>query len=270
LANDQIDVGTKLGLGIAGPHGSRLVPEIQTRNVIQTAIENGIVFLDTAPAYGGGEAERRLGRAVQGLKRSDLFVSTKVGLNEQHQRDFSPEGIEQSLRRSLIRLNMPFVDVLFLHGPDPAELTPELFQKLESLKQQGLFRHLGVTGRANELDAALELDAFELIMLPMGPRTIEMNRKRAKRAQGRGLVVVGIEMLSHTRRVWRPSVNPGDIWHMLRSLVRGSSLPSADTAMEALKSALKIKEVNIVLSSTTKIPHVEEWRRVLDELPDAT
>jgi aryl-alcohol dehydrogenase-like predicted oxidoreductase len=83
---------------------------------------------DTAPAYGAGEAERRLGRALATLQRDRLVICSKVGFGSHglrgRSRDFSPDGVESSLRESLARLGVEGLDILFLHGADPSELTP--------------------------------------------------------------------------------------------------------------------------------------------------
>jgi len=255
----------KLGFGIAGPHGSALFPAELTDRLIKEAIAIGVCFFDTSPAYGHGETEKRLGDAIKNVPRDRLFVTTKGGLNEEHQRDFSPEGIAHSLRRSLDRMEIDFVDGFFLHGPDPTELSDDLFRMLDEMRAEGSFRFLGVAGRGNELDAALATGKFDMMMLPMGPDSLRANHDRALAAQSAGVTVIGIEMISHTRPVWRLSLHPGDLWHMARTLLRGSSQLSKQSSLQALQASLEETAVDVVLTSTSRENHVKEWGSLLDE-----
>ncbi len=264
----QFQIGP-LGFGVAGPLGARTFSNQITQKVIHCAMDCGVYFFDTAPSYGGGRAERRLGAAIADMDRNKLFIATKAGLNEQKERDFSPLGIAQSLERSLQRLGLEYVDAFFLHGPGPYELTNALFTVLAELQASGKFRYLGITGRSAELDAALVTKKFDLIMLPMGPNSYEANQKRAKTAKTAGMTVIGIEMISHTRAPWRWSLWPGDLWHMARKIRRGG-VRQHGNPMQALRDACLIDEVDIVLTSSTRVAHVNEWRLLLDERPIAS
>jgi len=255
----------KVGFGVAGPHSARLFPAATTCALIEQAIVGGIRFFDTGPSYGGGEAERRLGHAILGHDRQNLVLSTKAGVNEQGQRDFSPSSIRQSLERSLERLGVGSVDVLFLHGPAATELTDELLDTLQDMQKQNMFQNLGLAGRGSELTACLTRKDFNFLMLPMGPETIAVHQPIARQAQDKGTKVIGIEMLMHTRNPWRMSLWPGDVWHLVRRLVRGGGeITKVKTAI-ALEQALGVLEVDTVLSSTTRHKHMKEWLACLDE-----
>lgn len=255
-----------VGFGVAGPVGSRLFPSAQTEQLIEQAIAGGIRFFDTAPSYGGGAAERRLGNVLWRCDRKKLFISSKAGLTEQGNRDFCPSNIAQSLSRTLERLQQDHLDALFLHGIDPLELTDELFLVLADLRRQKLFSHLGIAGEGAVLDKIItDRQPFDLMMLAMGPQKIGSNAPIAIAARKAGIKVIGIEMLSHTRNPWRLSVHPGDLWHMARFLRRGGQLLSGKNAMNALKWALDFPDVDTVLTSTTRINHLQEWLDCLDE-----
>src|ERR1700743_1698271 len=76
----QLDSSTgvrRLGFGVSGPHGSPLVSAQATEDMIRRAFELGIRLFDTGPSYGNGEAERRLGAALQYLPRYECIISTK-------------------------------------------------------------------------------------------------------------------------------------------------------------------------------------------------
>lgn len=101
---------SRLAFGVSGAHGTPLVTPQATRRLIARAFEGGVRVFDTAPAYGAGEAERRLGRALRDLPRDQVFVCTKAGIASEgvsgRLRDFSPAGIESSVRASLSRLGV--------------------------------------------------------------------------------------------------------------------------------------------------------------------
>lgn len=106
---------------------------------VDAAWDGGIRYFDTAPHYGLGLSERRLGRALQGRPRAEYVLSTKVGRllepNPSHSGrqddegfmvpatlrrrwDFSRDGILRSLEGSLERLGLDRVDIVYLHDPD--------------------------------------------------------------------------------------------------------------------------------------------------------
>lgn len=110
-------------LGRTGWNVSRLVlggvkwdthlSEAEAVRLIRRAVELGVNGVDTAHGYGGGESERRLGLALEGL-RDRVFVSTKTG-------DRSYDGARREMDESLRRLRMERVDLMFVHALDDAE-----------------------------------------------------------------------------------------------------------------------------------------------------
>jgi len=127
---------TVLGLGGA-PLGELFerLPEQQADDVIQAAIDAGITFFDTAPFYGHGLSEHRIGRGLRQFDRKRVIVSTKVGrvyrrptdlaaystgmwaggLHFEARFDYSGQGILRSYEDSLLRLGLNRVDCLVIH-----------------------------------------------------------------------------------------------------------------------------------------------------------
>ena len=133
---------SRLGLGTA-PLGN-LFTEVQERDAdatIDAALGAGITFVDTAPHYGLGVAERRLGRRLARMPRDRFVLSTKVGRlvrpleggemadpegfvatpAAKRVWDFSRDGVRRSLEESLDRLGLDRVDVALVHDPDNHE-----------------------------------------------------------------------------------------------------------------------------------------------------
>ncbi len=252
---------SRLGFGVSGAHGTPLVPAHATLGLIRHAFEGGVRVFDTAPAYGAGEAERRLGRALRELPRDQVFVCTKAGIASsgvaRRSRDFSPAAIETSLRASLSRLDVEGVDALFLHGPDPSELTDALFARLAALKSSGAFGRLGVTGLGPELDAAIATGRFDLMMAPVHPFIGAREDARLAAARARGMAVIAIQTAGDARPARRVPRRPADLYALARSLRpatggRGRVHPAA-----GVLAALARSDVDSVLVNTTRRAHLD-------------
>lgn len=140
-----------LGLGTAPIGGLYdLVPTAQAVATVIQAYATGLRLFDTAPHYGAGIAETRLGLALRDLPRDDLVLSTKVGrlvtAHDTTEPDFSRDGVYRSLDASLRRLGVDRVDIVHIHDPD-AHMLPaitEAFPALAELRAQGVIRAIGV------------------------------------------------------------------------------------------------------------------------------
>jgi D-threo-aldose 1-dehydrogenase len=165
LASREVHV-TALGLGTA-PIGNlyHAVTDERARAVVDAALDAGMGYLDTAPHYGLGLAEERLGAALAGRPRDTFTVSTKVGRLLRPLRagetvdgqgfvdvpprarewDFSRAGIRASLESSLERLGLDRVDVVYLHDPDDHErdVYEHGYAALAELRDQGVVGAIG-------------------------------------------------------------------------------------------------------------------------------
>ncbi|WP_159618278.1 aldo/keto reductase [Ruania rhizosphaerae] len=135
-------------------------------SIVESAWDHGLRYFDTAPHYGLGLSERRLGQSLRGRPRGSFIISTKVGrlleprsvdgmpsrdhlhdVPATHERvwDFSRDGVRRSLEESLERLGMDRVDVVYLHDPDDhaAEALDDAYPALEELRAQGVVRAIG-------------------------------------------------------------------------------------------------------------------------------
>ncbi len=141
------------------------VGEEQAHEAVTAAWERGVRYFDTAPHYGIGLSERRLGAALREHPRAQYTVSTKVGRRLEpteasgddlpngfavpatHRRvwDFSADGVRRTLEASLERLGLDRVDVVYLHDPDDhaEQAFREGYPALEKLRSQGLVGAIG-------------------------------------------------------------------------------------------------------------------------------
>ncbi|MEV4560706.1 aldo/keto reductase [Kitasatospora sp. NPDC049285] len=142
------------------------VSDAEAERAVTAAWEAGVRYFDTAPHYGLGLSERRLGAALRGLPRDAYVLSTKVGrlldplpaaagddladgfaVPATHRRrwDFSAEGVRQSIEESLNRLDLDRIDVVFLHDPDDHadQAIDEAYPELERLRAEGVIGAIG-------------------------------------------------------------------------------------------------------------------------------
>src|SRR3990172_5634125 len=94
-------------------------PEPEAARIVARALERGATWFDVANAYGEGESERILGRALEG-HRSEVKVATKVGIGTMKgpKEGLAPERITAALDESLTRLGVERIDLYYLHAPD--------------------------------------------------------------------------------------------------------------------------------------------------------
>lgn len=121
--------------------GSDEKEAIQT---IHAAFDEGINLIDTAPAYGFGQSEEIVGKAVQQYgERDRVILATKSGLDwkqEQLYRDGSRERIIKEVDDSLKRLNTDYIDLYQVHWPDPLVLIEETAEAMKDLYDAGKIR----------------------------------------------------------------------------------------------------------------------------------
>lgn len=130
---------SRVGLG-CNTFGAR-IDRAQTRAVVEAALECGITFFDTAELYGGGESERMLGEILEG-RRDEVVLATKFGWGTGHGRG-SAEVVRASIAGSLERLRTDYVDLYYLHRPDPETPIEETIAALAELVAEGTVRALG-------------------------------------------------------------------------------------------------------------------------------
>jgi D-threo-aldose 1-dehydrogenase len=143
----------------------RSISDEQAHATVDAAWRDGIRYFDTAPHYGLGLSERRLGAALAGRPRDEYVVSTKVGrllepvvppcpvddesfeVAGTHRRvwDFSREGVLRSLESSLDRLALDRVDIVYIHDPDDHwdNAYRHAYPALEELRAQGVVSAIG-------------------------------------------------------------------------------------------------------------------------------
>lgn len=180
-----------VGLGTMSIAPGAIHTEIEegaARETVEAALEVGINFFDTAPGYGDGESERRLGRALKasGRARESYFVATKV-----NGATLKAEEIEADCQASLERLGMAYVDLLQVHWAKRVVPLAESVRAMEGLKKKGWVRAVGVcnTGPVDLADALAggQVDSVQVIYNLL-TRAAEFGVAEMARQAGAGLL----------------------------------------------------------------------------------
>ncbi|WP_217214322.1 aldo/keto reductase [Streptomyces sp. AC550_RSS872] len=171
------------------------VGEQQAYEAVDAAWDAGIRYFDTAPHYGLGLSERRLGAALRERPRDQYVISTKVGRRLEpvpdasgddlangfavpatHRRvwDFSADGVRRSLEGSLERLGLDRVDVVYLHDPDDhaEQAFREGYPALEKLRSEGVVGAIGAGMNQAEMLTRFVTDTDVDVVLCAGRYTL--------------------------------------------------------------------------------------------------
>jgi aryl-alcohol dehydrogenase-like predicted oxidoreductase len=122
--------------------------ERQAVEAIRRAADKGVTLFDTAQAYGFGESERLLAKALDGRARNEVVLATKGGLRPAGNgvaRDASPAWVRQGVEASLRALATDYIDLYQVHWPDPATPFEDTAAELAKLIADGKIRHVGVS-----------------------------------------------------------------------------------------------------------------------------
>lgn len=130
-----------------GGYGWGNTQESELIAAVETAIDLGINFFDTADTYGLGQSEITLGKAL-GSKRKDAVIASKFGVRVKDGKttyDNSPEWIETALEGSLKRLGTDYIDLYQIHYRDNETPLEKVVETLEKLKKEGKIRYYGLS-----------------------------------------------------------------------------------------------------------------------------
>ncbi|WIM40189.1 aldo/keto reductase [Paenibacillus sp. PK4536] len=142
-----------IGLGTNAVGGHNLYPNLDEevgKEMIRTALAEGINFLDTAFIYGPKRSEELIGEVLQETgKRSEVIIATKGAHkftdNGDVVIDNSPEFLRSSVEDSLKRLQTDYIDLFYIHFPDEHTPKDQAVAELKKLKDEGKIRAIGVS-----------------------------------------------------------------------------------------------------------------------------
>jgi len=164
LKVSEISLGT---WQVGGKWGSEF-DHSNAENILHSAIDKGINFIDTADVYESGESEKAVGKVVRS-RPEEVYVASKCGRQiSPHVSDgYTPEVLRNYVEDSLRRTGLETLDLIQLHCP-PTEVyyRPEIFGLFDRLKEEGKIRNLGVSvEKVEEALKAIEYDNVTTVQI---------------------------------------------------------------------------------------------------------
>lgn len=130
---------------------SEITPE-HAKDIVRRFINNGGYYIDTAPMYGFGEIEKLLGGVLKEFPREKFYIATKCAYKDVEGKTFQtiPRGarykeVMRECEISLKRLNLEYIDLYFIHSPDPNVPFEETMNALNELQKHGKIKEIGVS-----------------------------------------------------------------------------------------------------------------------------
>lgn len=157
---------SELGLGCM----SIGTEEKTARKIIESALEEGINYFDTADLYDFGENEKIVGQALKDV-REQVIIATKVGNRWNPDQsgwswDPSKAYIKEAVKNSLKRLGTDYIDLYQLHGGTLADPIDETIEAFEDLKAEGLIRYYGISSiRPNVIREYVQKSSIVSVMM---------------------------------------------------------------------------------------------------------
>ena len=167
---------SRLALGTAAFGGLfTSVSDQQCFDTLHAAVDAGINFIDTAPHYGKGRSEMRIGQALRAGDREKVVISTKIGRllvpsttdvddffldadnSVERKFDFTAAGVRASFESSLERLGIDHIDILFIHDPDDHadDAVLRAYPELAKMRSEGLIKAIGIGMNQSAVPARL-------------------------------------------------------------------------------------------------------------------
>lgn len=250
-------------MGLRGPRtwGVRCVDEAQAESVLNAVLDAGINLLDTAPDY--GLAEERIGRYLK-HRRHQYLLATKCGCDPVQHADhlevrhtWTAKVIRHNLENSLRQLQTDCIDILQFHGGDATTLQQAgLIDLLQTFRQQGKIRWLGISSALPHLPELLQLAVFDTVQVPwscLAPQHSGCIADAA--ARGCGVIIRGgIAQGGPDAEIQRPQLN--DIWHQAR--LDELLPPATSRAQFILRCTLSNPLHHSVIVGTASLQHLAE------------
>ncbi|MHA6623846.1 aldo/keto reductase [Pseudonocardia sichuanensis] len=298
-------------LGFGGANLGNLftaMTDEQAHAVLAAAWDCGIRYFDTAPHYGLGLAERRLGAFLADKPRDDFVISTKAGrllrpspetsdesdeeggfvvpADRRRVWDPSPDGVRRSLDESLERLGLDRVDVLFLHDPDEYDdmegSVRSAVPGLVALRDEGLVRAVGIGSksvaahlagvREGGLDLLMVAGRYTLLEQPAAAELLPECRERGIGVVLAGAFNSGLLSTSHPAAGARYEYGdaPAEVIARAQRLAAVCAEHGVELPAAALQFPLREPAVRSVVLGATEPAHVRQnVERAAAPIPDA-
>lgn len=243
-------------LGFGGSEIGSGVSQSEVDQLLHSAMDAGLNIIDTAECY--GDSEELIGNALAD-RRDDYYLFSKCGHAAGFDApDWDRNMLEQSIDRSLRRLQTDHLDMIHLHSCSEEVLRRgEVIEVLQRAKQQGKTRYIGYSGDSADALYAIETGVFDSLETSVNIADQEAISLTIPRARERGMGITAKRPIANA--AWtREQVEPQDYafvyWNRLRDL-NYTFLQDDDvqnSIKQALRFTLSIPGVDTMIVGTTK------------------
>jgi diketogulonate reductase-like aldo/keto reductase len=243
-----------LGLGTWGVGGRETADYSQDKAEIAAltaGIELGMTHIDTAEFYAAGHCEELVGRAIKPYERSSIFLTTKVWSTNLRYND-----LIKSIKSSLKRLEVDYVDLYLIHWPNPAVPLQETMKALEHCVEEGYTRFIGVSNFSTPLlaeaqshlkDHRVVANQVEYNLLERGPE-----RELLPYCQENGVILIAYQPLARGSLA-----RPGNA--VLDELARKYGKTQSQVSLNWLISQEKV----ITIPKASQVEHIRDNRKAI-------
>jgi uncharacterized protein len=240
----------KLGkTGIEVPIVSMGVGGCNNPVVVKGAMKLGINHFDTAHNYQGGNSERMLGEVLKEFPRNSFTIATKVKPSD------TKEEFIKTFNESLERLQMDFVDILYLHSVNNREeaFNEPMLKAMKEIKAQGKAKHLGLSTHRNEhevLQAAIDNGTYEVVLLAINFKQehyTQIKEKMALAAEA-GIGMVGMKVMAGgylDKEKTKPVNYKAALKYVLQDPNLHTTIPSLNNLEQLQDNASVLTDINL-------------------------
>lgn len=252
--------GAEIGFNMAETGG--------VEKLLGSALDAGLNVIDTAECY--NISEELIGRTVS-HRRDEYYLFSKCGHASGFDLpDWDPKLLEQSIERSLFRLQTDYLDVVYLHTCSEEMLRRgEVIEVLQRAKERGLTRYIGYSGDHKAALYAVQCGAFDSLETSLNIADQEAIELTIPEAAKRGMGVVIKRPIANV--VWKNSSRPEDpytpvYWDRIQKL-KYEFLKSDDkvSVQTALNFTLSVPGVHTAIVGTSKPERWAENAKLLDQ-----
>jgi diketogulonate reductase-like aldo/keto reductase len=208
---------------------------------IRSGLEAGITLVDTAEIYC---SEPLVAKALEQVKRDDVFLATKVSPNHLHRDD-----LVRSLEKSLRRLGVGYVDLYQVHWPNPRVPLGETMGAMEELVRTGKVRYVGVSNfdleRIRKANSALPKSQLSAVQLEYSLINRRAEKEILPYCEANGIAFLAYYPLGHGRLVSSPRVD-------------GVAMKYGKTRSQTALRWLAGKRMVFPIPRASKVMHVQE------------
>jgi aryl-alcohol dehydrogenase-like predicted oxidoreductase len=256
---------TRLGVGLS-EIGSG-VSEETASDVLNTALDAGINFLDTAECY--DDSEGLVGKAVS-HRRGEFFLATKTGhtWDGYNGEDWTVKTVRDSIDRSLKRLKTHYVDLVQLHSCSVDILKKgEVIEVLQQAKQAGKTRYIGYSGDNAPALWAVESGLFDTLQTSFNLVDQKARFELFEKARAKGMGIIVKRPIANG--AWGAAKSPSGYFERSQKMLGLGELPEApdDRILLALGFTLAHDEVDTAIVGTKTPKYMQKNVEMLGQLP---